>query len=202
MYAFCIAYVSTDSKRRNLPGRELKAWVILSVVVPYLGVLAYLFSRSLDRFFSMEDRESDNLKKRITMAMHLPVIERKMPTMPVGELVRQNVRPQEPVEYASPGYALQVTDGPHKGQEFKLYSLPASIGRGAEATCRLDSDRGVSRRHAEIYEQSGMLRIRDLRSTHGTFVNGFSIDDKSLDFGDMIRVGDSVLMIGPDRSRP
>ncbi len=59
----------------------------------------------------------------------------------------------------------------------------------------LDDDLGVSRQHAEIYDQAGVLRIRDLKSTHGTQVNGFSIDDKSLDPGDQIRIGASTLKI-------
>ena len=69
------------------------------------------------------------------------------------------------------------------------------IGRGSEAQIRLDGDLGVSRQHAQIYEQSGVLRVRDLQSTHGTAVNGFSIADKSLDPGDRIRVGLSTLLV-------
>ena len=60
----------------------------------------------------------------------------------------------------------------------------------------LDEDRSVSRLQAEIYEQSGVLRIRDLKSTHGTKVNDFSISDKSLDAGDRIWVGMSILLVG------
>ena len=76
-----------------------------------------------------------------------------------------------------------------------MENLPAKIGRGLDVSIRLDGDQLVSRLHAEIYEQSGVLRIRDLNSTHGTKVNDFSITDKSLDPGDQIRVGISILRV-------
>jgi pSer/pThr/pTyr-binding forkhead associated (FHA) protein len=90
---------------------------------------------------------------------------------------------------------LVVVEGPHRGQEFAVGALPAQIGRGAEALVRLDSDLGVSRRHAELYEQAGVLRVRDLRSAHGTLVNGFTISDKGLLPGDKIQVGHSLLVV-------
>jgi hypothetical protein len=43
----------------------------------------------------------------------------------------------------------------------------------------LDRDRGVSREHAELYRQADTLHIRDLRSQHGTSVNGVRTEDQS-----------------------
>jgi pSer/pThr/pTyr-binding forkhead associated (FHA) protein len=95
----------------------------------------------------------------------------------------------------SGGLALHVDAGPHAAQTFSLATLPATIGRGAAAGIPLDEDLGVSRAHAELYLQAGILRIRDLGSTHGTLVNGFSISDKGLEPGDRIRVGTSELVL-------
>ena len=90
---------------------------------------------------------------------------------------------------------LAALEGPHAGQHFELRDLPARIGRGAEVAIRLDADLGVSRRHAELYWQAGVLRLRDTNSAHGTTVNGYTITDKGLAPGDRIRVGHSLLQL-------
>jgi len=51
------------------------------------------------------------------------------------------------------------------------------------------ADMGVSRRHCELYERDGTLRVRDLGSAKGTFVNGTSIRDAPLTSGDMLKLG-------------
>ena len=53
-------------------------------------------------------------------------------------------------------------------------------------------DAGVSRRHAAIYPHDNALLLRDLGSTNGTYLNGFSLDrNKSykLSDGDEIEFG-------------
>jgi hypothetical protein len=92
-------------------------------------------------------------------------------------------------------YEISVIAGPNSGETVPLENFPVKIGRGLDVSIRLDGDQLVSRLHAEIYQQSGVLRIRDLNSTHGTKVNDFSITDKSLDPGDQIRVGISLLRV-------
>jgi pSer/pThr/pTyr-binding forkhead associated (FHA) protein len=90
---------------------------------------------------------------------------------------------------------LKAIDGPHAGQEYHIFSLPAQIGRVPDAAVRLDQDLGVSRQHAEIYEQEGELRIRDLGSAHGTHLGGSSIDDRKMAPDDYIRVGQTTLVV-------
>jgi pSer/pThr/pTyr-binding forkhead associated (FHA) protein len=90
---------------------------------------------------------------------------------------------------------LRVLSGPDQGRAFPIGRLPALIGRGADVAVPLDGDITVSRRHAEIYAPQGALRIRDLGSSHGTQVNGFSIQDKSLEMGDRIQVGKTLLQV-------
>jgi pSer/pThr/pTyr-binding forkhead associated (FHA) protein len=103
--------------------------------------------------------------------------------------------PVQPSAPASPVMALAALEGPHAGERFELRELPARIGRGAEVAIRLDADLGVSRRHAELYLQAGVLRLRDTNSAHGTTVNGYTITDKGLAPGDRIRVGHSLLQL-------
>jgi pSer/pThr/pTyr-binding forkhead associated (FHA) protein len=89
---------------------------------------------------------------------------------------------------------LESSAGPVAGLRFTIQTLPLRIGRGPQVALSLEADQGVSRQHAEIYESAGRLRIRDLQSTHGTFVNGRRITDESLSSGDQISLGLSTLV--------
>lgn len=92
-------------------------------------------------------------------------------------------------------YLLIVVEGPMVGQQFILDSLPARIGRGPEVGVALDADLNISRKHAEIYEWNGMLRIRDLGSLHGVQVNGIPANDQVLSPGDRISLGGTVFIL-------
>jgi hypothetical protein len=92
-------------------------------------------------------------------------------------------------------YALVALEGPHLGQQFILNRFPARIGRGQDAAVPLEADLNISRKHAEIYEWNGTLRIRDLHSTHGTRINGSAVSDEALSPGDRISLGTTVLIL-------
>lgn len=153
-------------------------------------------------------------RQRVTLPRTAGASRRRLATQPVGDAPHhQPLIPTAPVpavgralagatqpaaDLASPvepHYCLAALEGPHAGQSFDLYALPARIGRGAEVAVRLDADLGVSRRHAELYQQAGVLRLRDTSSAHGTTVNGYTITDKGLAPGDRIRVGHSLLQL-------
>ena len=122
----------------------------------------------------------------------IPAVELVRPTMLGARQVQMDDLSQEGLPLAC---QFSIVEGPLAGHQVRLPNLPAVIGRGADVDIRLDEDLGVSRRQAELYVQDGVLRIRDLKSTHGTQVNGFSIHDKGLEDGDHIQVGDSTLVV-------
>ena len=62
------------------------------------------------------------------------------------------------------------------------------VGRSMSAHVRFD-DPTVSRRHALIHREDGIVRILDDRSLNGVFVNGERIDMRELDDGDTVLVG-------------
>ncbi len=73
------------------------------------------------------------------------------------------------------------------------------IGRAPDAEIRLDRD-FISRRHAELREESGRFTIEDCRSDNGTFVNGQRIAAPTvLGDGDRVRFGDPGVDIRLDR---
>jgi Domain of unknown function (DUF4123)/FHA domain len=68
------------------------------------------------------------------------------------------------------------------------------VGRTAPANVVLD-DQTVSRQHFAIAWDGRTCRMRDLGSTHGTFVNGERVKDAVLYDGDMIEAGTTRLRV-------
>jgi FHA domain len=87
---------------------------------------------------------------------------------------------------------LQLEDG--SGRNFALREGRNVIGRGQEAQFRLP-DTGVSRRHIEIRWDGHVAMLSDLGSTNGTTVNGAPVQDWQLADGDVIRAGNSEILV-------
>jgi diguanylate cyclase (GGDEF)-like protein len=68
------------------------------------------------------------------------------------------------------------------------------IGREAEHGLSLPHDRGVSREHAKIVATGDGALLVDLGSTNGTFVDGLQIQEKLLNEGEKIRVGQTTVL--------
>jgi hypothetical protein len=68
------------------------------------------------------------------------------------------------------------------------------IGRGSDLDMVLVEDM-VSRRHAKISTHNGVITIEDLNSTNGTFVNGERIRRTTLEEGDRILIGTSIIKL-------
>lgn len=77
--------------------------------------------------------------------------------------------------------------------ELVLRDLPATIGRAPESSVHI-SDRWLSRQHCEIYRYQNAVVVRDLGSTHGTYVNGEKVTEIELRPGDRISVGLSTFV--------
>jgi hypothetical protein len=206
LWGASIAFVFWDVSRRQMPGREQLAWLALSALLPLIGFSGYLFARLLDGWLSPGRQEAGGHARRFTALKRPEGLDEHLPTIAAAELGRATRPDLESLRIKSwqaPNYTyfLTVVAGPQRGQEYSSNHLPIRIGRGAQADTALNGDLGVSRQHAEIYERGGVVRIRDLKSTHGTWVNGYSIDDKSLDPGDKIKVGLSTLLFKMEEHR-
>jgi signal transduction histidine kinase len=86
-------------------------------------------------------------------------------------------------------HELHVIAGPDQGARHALPDgEPQLVGRSTEALGSHDPT--VSRRHAELTPSEGAWWITDLRSTHGTMVNGQRIGARTrLRDGDRVRCG-------------
>ena len=84
--------------------------------------------------------------------------------------------------YASTvAFRLIVTRGKDAGARFQLDGRsPGAEFIGQSVACQIKlSDPAVSRRHASVDIETNVLRLRDLGSTNGTFVNGArTIEDR------------------------
>jgi len=192
LWAASVAFTYWDTNRRRLVGGHVFLWPALVALLPFIGFLAYLSFRLFHRIFAPGDIGTGPQTRRETALKPPPEKRNPLPTLLASDpLLLANPDPEK----AAPGCALAIARGADRGRVILLDHLPAQIGRGPEASIRLDADLGVSRQHAEIYEQGGSLRIRDLNSTHGTQVNGLRIEDKSLEPGDRIQIGLTVLVV-------
>jgi serine/threonine-protein kinase len=98
----------------------------------------------------------------------------------------------------SPVRALWLKfDGEEKPRAF-LLSKALTLGREKESADICIPDATMSRRHAEIASGLDGLRLRDLGSRNGTFVNDQPVSESGLRRGDQIRLGYTVLTLEED----
>jgi len=87
-------------------------------------------------------------------------------------------------------------------RRIELSNFPLVIGRNPDCDVHLPVTR-LSRRHALIERDCEQLRIKDLGSTNGTFVNHQPIDDwTDLRVGDILHLADQEFRLMHDQSGP
>jgi len=97
-------------------------------------------------------------------------------------------------------FTLTVTEGAERGQSFRLdASLPTRTLVGTSPACEIRvADREVSRRHAALERVGQTLKVIDLSSTNGTFVDRVKILEAELQGGELLRVGSTVFQVDVD----
>lgn len=103
-----------------------------------------------------------------------------------------------PTQHLEPGTYMVVEDGGH------LAAIPVPegvtrIGRSFAAEIRLE-DLSLSRRHAILVHGASETVILDDRSANGTFLNGERVLRATLNHGDVVVLGDTVMhfVVQPD----
>ncbi len=79
------------------------------------------------------------------------------------------------------------------GKEVPLVSTVTKLGRGTDVNVHID-DTGASRTHCEIVLGSP-IKVRDLNSTNGTFVNGERINEVDAIDGTRITIGTTTVVL-------
>jgi predicted component of type VI protein secretion system len=97
---------------------------------------------------------------------------------------------------------IQISGGSLSGQAIEVDQAKLLIGREEDCHLRPDSE-FISRHHCALLLDDYTLRIRDLGSKNGTFVNGRRIGagDTILLQDDVVAVGEMTFMIDFNQSR-
>ena len=94
---------------------------------------------------------------------------------------------------------LRVISGPFAGETIAISNRKFIIGREQDCQFRADSE-FVSRHHCVLLLDEYTLRIRDLGSKNGTYVNGHRISgDMVLSHDDMISLGELTMQVNLER---
>jgi predicted component of type VI protein secretion system len=91
---------------------------------------------------------------------------------------------------------LNVLSGPYAGQTIEIPNGQLIVGREEDCHLRPQS-RSVSRHHCVLFLDGYVLRIRDLGSRNGTFLNNRPVDmtGTTISSGDIVSIGDMVCQI-------
>jgi len=91
--------------------------------------------------------------------------------------------------------ALEVVEGPDKGEKLKITRRSSIIGRSSEADLILEDPR-VSKRHCQVeIHNKDKMTIKDLASANGTRLNNRYISAVKLRDKDTIKIGDTKIKL-------
>lgn len=86
---------------------------------------------------------------------------------------------------------LVVIYGSDLGRKYNLEAASVVVGRSSKSDIQIDQE-SVSRAHSRILNSGRMVKLRDLGSTNGTYVNDELIDECALKDGDQIKIGRTI----------
>lgn len=89
---------------------------------------------------------------------------------------------------------LKVVKGDFEGKEYLVFSGTTKIGNNQSNTIVLFKDKNVSANHCDIVRDGGKYVLIDLGSSSGTAVNGNRINKHILKKGDVIGIGNTLLV--------
>ncbi|AKU97129.1 Response regulator of zinc sigma-54-dependent two-component system [Labilithrix luteola] len=93
-------------------------------------------------------------------------------------------------------FHLTVKEGPNVGATAVVDDGSCPIFAGTSEVCALAlTDHQASRRHVRFEVHNGQLRVSDVGSTNGTFVNGIRTVEAFLTGGETVRVGATVISV-------
>ncbi len=95
-----------------------------------------------------------------------------------------------------PGVKLTVIEGPDRGREVVARRGVIRVGSAADADLTLRDD-AISRRHLQLKLRADEVRVIDLDSTNGTYIDGVRVLEAILAPGSLIRLGATVIRVSP-----
>lgn len=95
----------------------------------------------------------------------------------------------KPSRPSPPAVTLEIDGATHT-----LGTAVTVIGRGSDADLVID-DAGCSRRHAELHVLDSVVRVVDLGSTNGTYLNGKKVHSAIVTDGSIVTVGRTKILV-------
>jgi DNA-binding NtrC family response regulator len=113
----------------------------------------------------------------------------------LDELTTTTTRRVDPAPIAPVAFRVSVVSGPDAGASIVVDGARESRALlGSSPVCALHlTDREVSRRHAALDVEDGGLRLVDLGSTNGTWIQGVRVRDAVLAGGELVTIGATTL---------
>jgi pSer/pThr/pTyr-binding forkhead associated (FHA) protein len=87
------------------------------------------------------------------------------------------------------------TDGSRRS--FSLHKQTTTVGRREDCDVRIPLGE-ISRKHCRLIREDDTLKIEDLGSSNGTYINGQRIQGATLSPGDTIKIGSVVFVVQLD----
>lgn len=82
-------------------------------------------------------------------------------------------------------------------RDFRIHKETTVIGRGEDCSLRIPL-LSVSRQHCEMLLGGDQVRVRDLASSNGTYVNNQRVNEQPLKAGDRLSIGPVVFTLQID----
>lgn len=131
--------------------------------------------------------------------------ERSSPPIPVASIETSPIRPIEnkpgarfgskPDADRLPAIHLEITNGTYAGRMISIQRDQSVVfGNSESANQSIDDDDLLSLTHFVVETQQTGVRVRDLNSLRGTFVNGKRVSIAPLFDGDRIRAGNTEFL--------
>lgn len=92
------------------------------------------------------------------------------------------------VAESAPQASLEVVHPSGKRTRTSIAQVPFRLGRQSDNDLQLRDSR-ISRNHAEILFEQQCFLLHDLKSSHGTYINGQRVERSALHHGDLIDFG-------------
>jgi|GEM_PF-3297735 len=168
------------------PGRGLRV-SLAQAVAPY-------FDAALTRAAA----DFTEVAQRLGTAAQVTVEAEGMQDQTIRLALPEDMQPAPP----EPVHFLEIVAPEEETNRFVLSETPLVIGRAPPAGMLL-RDGAVSRAHCRVELAGGALRVTDLNSTNGTFVDGERIqEERVLDRGATLTVGPYTLVYGFEGADP
>ena len=97
--------------------------------------------------------------------------------------------------------SFTIFEGPDEGRTFVVSDAPIEIGRAEDCDIVLSDDKS-SRHHTRLTPETGGVKVLDLNSSNGTFVNGRLIMEAKIHEGDVLEIGNTKIVLGSECPSP